>query len=487
MNLSKSKYCRGITCSKMLWLDTYMPEKGIDINNASVLENGSSVGELAKELFGKYIDIPFDEDLTKMIITTKKEIESNDKCIITEASFSYDNNFCSVDLLKKDGDTYEIYEVKSSTKTKDIYIHDVSYQYYVLSKLNMKVKKAAIVHINPFYERKGNLDINKLFVIEDVTEKVINIVSSIDTNIKILKNILANNNEPIIDIGKHCNSPYECPYFNYCTEKFSKPNIFDLKRLRFSSKISNYQKEIITLDSVKSEIKDEKVLTEVEYIFKKTDKINKLAIDEFLNTISYPLYYLDFETFQEAVPSLDRQKPYEQVPFQYSLHYTMSENSSLEHKEFLAYPGHDPRRELAERLCEDIDLNVCTVAYNMNFEKSVIRRLADLYPDLRNHLMNIHDNMKDLMVPFYHMDYYNNKMQGSYSIKYVLPALFPSDPSLDYHNLDEVHNGSEAMNAYFEMSKLEGAELEKLRNNLLKYCELDTYAMVKILEKLQEL
>ena len=265
MNLSKSKYCRGITCSKMLWLDTYMPEKGIDINNASVLENGSSVGELAKELFGKYIDIPFDEDLTKMIITTKKEIESNEKCIITEASFSYDNNFCSVDLLKKDGDTYEIYEVKSSTKTKDIYIHDVSYQYYVLSKLNMKVKKAAIVHINPFYERKGSLDINKLFVIEDVTEKVINIVSSIDTNIKSLKNILANNNEPIIDIGKHCNSPYECPYFNYCTEKFSKPNIFDLKRLRFSSKISNYQKGIITLDSVKSEIKDEKVLTEVEY------------------------------------------------------------------------------------------------------------------------------------------------------------------------------------------------------------------------------
>ena len=100
--------------------------------------------------------------------------------------------------------------------------------------------------------------------------------------------------------------------------------------------------------------------------------------------------------------------------------------------------------------------------------------------------MNIHDNMKDLMVPFYNMDYYNGKMAGSYSIKYVLPALFPDDPDLDYHNLEEVHNGSEAMNAYFMMQDLSGKELDSLRNNLLKYCKLDTYAMVKILEKLKE-
>ena len=123
----------------------------------------------------------------------------------------------------------------------------------------------------------------------------------------------------------------------------------------------------------------------------------------------------------------------------------------------------------------------------MTFEKSVIKRLANIYPDLANHLMNIHDHMKDLMVPFYQMDYYNAKMAGSYSIKYVLPALFPDDPKLDYHNLEDVHNGSEAMNAYFRMQDLNREELEKLRNNLLKYCELDTYAMVRILEKLNDI
>ena len=121
----------------------------------------------------------------------------------------------------------------------------------------------------------------------------------------------------------------------------------------------------------------------------------------------------------------------------------------------------------------------------MGFEKGRIKRLAELYPDLKNHLMNIHDNIKDLMVPFRNKDYYNRAMQGSYSIKYVLPALFPDDPSLDYHNLDGVHNGAEASATFAAMADMEPTELEEYREHLLRYCELDTYAMVKIWENLK--
>ena len=120
------------------------------------------------------------------------------------------------------------------------------------------------------------------------------------------------------------------------------------------------------------------------------------------------------------------------------------------------------------------------------FEKMVIKNLARDYPDLSNHLMNIHDNMKDLMIPFKNRDYYTKDMLGSYSIKYVLPALFPNDPSLDYHNLDQIHNGSEAMSTYASLGTLSKKEQEIVRHNLLKYCELDTYAMVKIWKKLNE-
>lgn len=196
--------------------------------------------------------------------------------------------------------------------------------------------------------------------------------------------------------------------------------------------------------------------------------------------LSYPLYFLDFETFNPAIPLYDNSSPYEQIVFQYSLHYIEKEGGELKHKEFLAYPGEDPRRKLAEQLCADIPENVCTTAYNMGFEKGKIAGLADLYPDLRNHLLNIHDNIQDLMIPFRSRWYYSKEMEGSYSIKYVLPALFPDDPNLNYHNLEGVHNGGEASNTFLAMQKMSPKELKIWRKNLLTYCGLDTFAMVKI-------
>jgi hypothetical protein len=141
---------------------------------------------------------------------------------------------------------------------------------------------------------------------------------------------------------------------------------------------------------------------------------------------------------------------------------------------------------VAEQLCRDIPRDACTLAYNMSFEKTRIRGLAALYPDLADHLMNIHDHIVDLMVPFQKRWYYTKAMQGSYSIKFVLPALFPDDPELDYHNLEDVHNGTEASAAFEIMADMAPEERERYRANLLKYCGLDTLAMVKVWEKLRE-
>ncbi|MBQ8828389.1 MAG: DUF2779 domain-containing protein, partial [Clostridia bacterium] len=191
-------------------------------------------------------------------------------------------------------------------------------------------------------------------------------------------------------------------------------------------------------------------------------------------------------TYQSAIPEFDGTAPFLQIPFQYSLHYMESKNGRLHHVEFLAEPGADPRRELAVRLVNDIPQNVCVLAYNMTFEKAVIKRLAEQFSDLSHHLMNIHDNIKDLMEPFRKQFYYDRRMHGSYSIKNVLPALFPDDPELNYVNLDQIHNGGEAMLAYYDMSAKTDAERDETRRNLLKYCSLDTLAMVKILQKLIE-
>ncbi len=213
--------------------------------------------------------------------------------------------------------------------------------------------------------------------------------------------------------------------------------------------------------------------------------IDKDGIRDFLNTLSYPLYFLDFETMQQVIPQYKGTSPYDQIPFQYSLHYIEHEGGELKHKEFLAESGVDPCRAIAERLCEDIPMNVCVTAYNKGFEYGRIRELARAFPDLATHLLNIESNIVDLLVPFQSGYYYNKAMGGSFSIKSVLPALFPNDPALNYHNLEGVHNGTEAMTIFPRIKDLPPEEQQIARHNLLKYCELDTYAMVKLWEELE--
>lgn len=488
MYLSKSKYCNGYQCKKILWLDKYKSEVKEEVSQDSVLENGTQVGELARGLFGPYINIEFNENLTNMIEDTKKVLEENNSCIITEASFDYNGNFCSVDILKKNKNKLSIYEVKSSTEVKDIYLEDASYQYYVLTSLGYDVDKVYIVHINRYYVRKGDLNLKELFKIEDITSTAKEKRNEVEKRIKEINKYMESTEEPIEKIGLQCSNPYDCPYFAYCTRNLEKPNVFDVMGMQMNTKVKLYNKNIISFkDLLKDGSIGWKYLEQIDYeLNNKEPKVEQQSIKEFLDTLTYPLYFLDFETFQQAIPEYDDISPYEQIPFQYSLHYLKEKDDKLEHKEFLAQAGIDPRRSLAEQLVKDIPKDVCTLAYNMRFEKMVIHKLAELYPDLRDHLMNIHTNMKDLMVPFKDRDYYTKEMEGSYSIKYVLPALFPNDPSLNYHNLEEVHNGSEAMNAYANMKNLTKEEQESLRENLLKYCGLDTYAMVKIYEKLQE-
>lgn len=486
MYLSKSKYCNAVQCKKMLWLNQNKPEEREEINNESVLDNGTEVGIVAKDLLGPSVDIEFNENLQVMIDDTKKALEQ-ENVIITEASFSYNNNFCSVDLLKKDKDKFEIYEVKSSTAISDIYLDDISYQVYVLRSLGLNVTKASIVYLNSNYVRGKELEINKLFIIEDVTDIANSKQEEIASNIADINEYMKQDNEPNGDIGIHCVKPYDCPFFKYCTKHIVEPNVFNIRGMNASSKFKLYKNHKISFKELLKEDINKKYLEQIDFeLNNKEPKIEKEKIKEFLDTLSYPMYFLDFETFQESIPVLENSSPYEQIPFQYSLHYIEKEKGELKHTEFLANTNTDPRRDLAIKLVNDIPKNTCVIAYNCSFEKMIIRKLANLYPDLKEHLINIHDNIKDLMIPFKNRNYYTKEMQGSYSIKYVLPALFPNDESLNYHNLDNIHNGSEAMNSFKELKNMNKEEQENTRKNLLKYCELDTYAMVKIYEKLQE-
>ena len=484
MYLSKSKYCKGIQCNKILWLDQYKSEVKEEVDNSAVLDNGTEIGILAQQLFDNYKVVDFDENLQNMIDDTKKYLEQ-DVINLCEASFDYNHNFCSVDILCKKNKNYEIYEVKSSTHVSDIYLDDVSYQYYVLNSLGYNVTKASIIYINSNYIRHGELELNKLFNILDVTNIAMEKQEFIKNKIKEINEYMNDKEEQDMDIGTQCFSPYECPYFKYCSKNLPENNVFDVRNMPIKTKVKLYKEGKYSFEKLLDEKINEKYKEQIKYeLYDLEPHIDKNEIKKVLDKLSFPLYFLDFESYQESIPRYDYVSPYMQIPFQYSLHIISGDDMKLEHKEFLAEANIDPRRSLAESLVKDIPMNVCVLAYNMSFEKMVIKNLAYIYEDLSEHLMAIYNNIQDLMVPFKNRDYYCKDMHGSFSIKYVLPALFPNDPSLNYHNLELVHKGDEASNAYINMRNLDKEEQLKLRKALLKYCELDTYAMVKIWEKL---
>jgi len=457
MNISKSKFIESKDCHKILWLNiNHIEEKAEESESQIALMNiGTSVGDLAREYFGKYelVDFPYEEYSNKLSKT--QELLKKNTEIIAEATFLTNGICCSVDILRKAKDGYDLIEMKSVNNLKDYHYDDIAFQYHVLKSCGLNIENAYLMHFNKEYERWGKLDLQELFMLDDVTDFVIERNAEVIEKIKILQEIATQNIEPEIEVGSQCEKYVyggQCPYYEYCHKK----------------------EEFVE-----------------EFVVGKFENINKNEIANFLKKFSYPIYFIDFETYMSAIPQYNGVKPWGQIPFQFSLHI-LHENEKSEHREYLGFPDSDPRIELIKQMCNDIPQDACVVAYNMTFEKTRLKELAyfaentDSLKQYAENLNNIRDNMLDLMVPFRKKHYETDTMKGSYSIKLVLPALFPNDPELNYDNLEGIQNGSDAMNTFPLITKdnYTTDEIEKKRKQLLEYCKLDTFAMVKIFQKL---
>ncbi len=486
---SKSKYCDFKQCPKIPWLKKYRPEEYVvDAATQARFTEGNEVGDLAMGLFGDFIEVTSlradgSLDLGKMKRLTAQYIAEGRE-VICEAAFEHNGLYCAVDILKKNDDKYDIFEVKSSTSPDHpVYLLDTAYQRYVLEKCGVKVGKVCLVTVDNSYVFDGTLDLKKLFRITDVTELVGSRLSDVEGDLAAAEKVMRSFNEPPIGISEACNSPYMCPFFDYCTRNLPSPSVFDLYDFGYKKKLALYRRGVVSFEDVLrdgSGIDSEIRRRQVELTLSKEGPyIDREEIAEFLKTLTYPLYFLDFETVQPAVPRYIGTRPYSQIPVQYSLHI-LEENGTLRHLEFLGRPEEDPRRRLAERLISDIPEGVCVVAYNSAFERGRIRELAEAFPDLKDRLLGIAEHVKDLLDPFRKGYYYDSKMGGSFSIKSVLPAIYPNDPSLDYHSLEGVHNGEEAMTMFLRLPQFQGDARAKAEQDLLRYCELDTFAMVKV-------
>lgn len=493
MNLSKSRYCKGIQCPKMLWMMNHKPELFDESTlRTSVLETGNAVGDLAMGYYGEFVEVAFREHgKVAMLEDTweymRRALEGTGPENIAEASFDYQGNFCSVDILRVGYEGVHLVEVKSSTSLRPIYLHDMAYQTWVLTQLGIKVLSVSLMHLNSSYVRQGDLDLQQLFAVEDHTEEVMAMLPEISERVTAFKELADQGTEPACEIGEHCMKPYECGFRSWCWNQVPTPSVFDLNRVSTKKAAGLRQRGTQTfLEVLDSGMKlSYRQWVQVRAQVQNLDTIVEVpAVRQFLEGLQYPLYFLDFETIQPAVPLFEGTRPFQQIPTQYSLHVVAEPGGVPEHFEFLAQAGEDPRRSVAEHLVAGIPEGACTLAYNMSFEKGRIAEMADAYPDLADHLRSIADGMQDLMKPFVAGQYYAKAMGGSNSIKAVLPALFPDDPELDYHALEGVQNGSEAMDAFEGLADLPEDEAQQVRQQLLTYCQLDTWAMVKLWQRL---
>lgn len=477
--LSKSTYLRGHQCLKRLWLHKKKPHLRDEISaqQEAIFEQGTSVGELAQQLFpgGKNATPENYYNWKPSFEQTKKWIDEGEE-VIYEAAFNYGNVMAALDILVKRKGEWHAIEVKSSTSVHDYHLTDASLQYWLMNLCGVTPAKFFLMHINNEYVRQGDLDINELFHLEDITTEVKALQSQVQSYLTDCFDILKKKNEPQISIGPHCFDPFTCDFKGHCWKHIPEYSVFDITRISNKAwdlhdkgihRITDIPVDYPLSATQQTQVKGEKSREEV---------FDKHAIQDFLNQWMFPLYFLDFETMGPAVPLYDDTRPYQQYPFQYSLH-VLARNGEIQHYEFLGDGETDPRRILAETMIRQLGQNGSIVTYNMGFEKGKIKDLMETFPFLKEPFEKINNRIVDLMTPFRKQWCYSPEMRGSASIKKVLPALVPN---LSYQDL-EIQEGGSASTIYQTMCEgTFNGNLEETRQHLLEYCKLDTWAMVEI-------
>ncbi len=483
--LTKSNYLLGLQCPRLLWITKNQKDRipEPDVIAQQKFDVGSMIGELATKVFPDGKRIPT-EDFNETIEKTKQLL--SEKVPLFEASFKVDDLYLRADILFPVGDEWDIIEVKSATKIKDINLEDVSFQKYVCEKAGLKIRKCFLMHINNEYVRDGEIEPSELFVQTDITEKVEEFSEGIEKRIENMLKIVDSKEEPKTCIGVYCSDPYDCSLVKECWKDVPEGNIFEFYRMRKKKCFELYDSGIVKIEEVPDDIKlNEKQMIQRALSEKGGEHVNKKKIKNFLKNLKYPIYYLDFETINPVIPKFDGMKPYQRIPFQFSLHIQKKQGGELKHISFLADGVDDPRPKFMQALKDNLGDKGSVLVYNQSFEKGVMRECAKAIPEFQDWFeKNIEPRVKDLWDVFRNFWYYDSKQKGSASIKYVLPVL--SD--LSYQDLD-IKKGDFASYEWERITFLENVsdeEKKKVRDALEKYCEMDTMAEVEILRKLGE-
>ena len=501
-HLSKSSFMRGVQCMKSLYLYKYQYDLQDEITERqqAIFDQGWEVGTLAQQLFPGGVDVRMDNNRDYgQAVRHTRELISEGHNIIYEAALETHGVFCAVDILVRDKEGWRIYEVKSSTGVKDEHVLDAAVQYWIASQFTPpptpsptregEIVDVSIVYIDNEYVRQGEIEVNKMFQIESVYERVLEKQEFVDEKLAEEVAILRKKEMPVMDIGPHCSEPYGCSFTGHCWKHVPEESIFNLGNLRSTKKWELYERGILEYKDIPLDFQlSEKQWQQIgAFLGDDVTHIKEEQISAFLEELIYPLWFLDFESINPAIPLYNGTRSYQQIPFQYSLHFIENSeiakwrDSEILHYSYMGTPHVDPREEFIKRLIKDIDQKGSILVYNIAFERTRLSELASAFPEYTKELELICGRMVDLCIPFRNRWYYKKQMKGLYTLKAVLPAVCPE---LSYDEL-EVGEGGMASQYFLNMiHEKDPVKIEGMRRALLEYCKLDTLAMVKILEVL---
>lgn len=487
-SLSKSKIISYRQCPKRLWLEIHSPELRDDSGAEMVFAIGNEVGDVARQVCdenGDGVFLDLDELGFSESFVRSAGLLAEGQVPVFEAGFRGGGGLAFADVMLPDQSSgsprWRMIEVKSSTSVKDYHRDDVAVQTHIAKAAGIDIASVALAHIDNTFVYPGGGDYRGLLHEEDLTEEAMARREEAATWIAEAQEVAAREEEPCIETGPQCTDPFECPFLAYCNRDkaeieyplTSLPRFSALARERWESAGVFDLREIPDgeLNAVQRRVK--KVSASGEVYF------DRAGAAEDLDGHGFPAWFLDFETVNFAVPVWKGTRPYQQLPFQFSLH-RLDESGELSHEAFLDLGGGDPREDFARSLVDKCGESGPIFVYNVTFERGVMRTLAEQFPQHAPEVEAIIDRLVDLL-PIARNRYYHPDQHGSWSIKAVLPCLVPD---LSYGDLDGVADGSMASEAFREAitAGTTRERKEEIERELLAYCHLDTLAMVRMWE-----
>ena len=483
-NLSKSKYINGLQCHKLLWVSINDPTRMPPYSAATqyVFDQGHLIGDLAHKLYPDGTNLTT-ENISENLAETRSSMAL--RRTLFEAGFSGYRLYCRVDILSPSVDgSWDIVEVKSTNDVKDEQLHDVAFQRHCCQLIGLKINRCHIMRLNRDYVKQGDIDPQQLFVIEDVTDSLGEFADGLEQHITEMLAVIDSATCPEAAVGRHCNDPYACLLQEECWAHLPEHHVMTL----YSGK--KLGEDLMTRGILDiCDIPEDVALNSKQQIQKHCvicgqPHIDRTEIKSFLKGLKYPLYFMDFETFATGIPIFDGTSPYQNIPFQFSLHVVTKPGTMVEHYDYLARGKDDPRPGFLADLKKSIGPKGSILVYYEAFEKTRLKELAKAFPEYQEWIDGVLDRIVDLNVPFKDFSYYHPQQLGSASLKPVLPAL----SNLTYEGM-EIGEGTMASLKYMESAfgNISDEECQKIRSDLLTYCGQDTGGMIEILKKLQEL